>query len=82
MFIDLACDWVHDYCKTFLVVGGEHEVGQLLFELVNVVEVRDASDVLSFIHVYYALGHAVKSKGVSRMEWADVGSCLGNKVVS
>ena len=30
----------------------------------------------------FALGHSVISRGVSRMEWADVGSCWSNEVVS
>ena len=82
MFVDLACDGVHDYCKPFLVVGGEQEVGQLLFKLVDVFEVGDACNVLSFICVYFSLGHAVKSRGVSRMDLEDVGSCWGNEVLS
>ena len=36
LFVDLACDVVHDYFKTFSVVGREQEVGQLLSELVDV----------------------------------------------
>ena len=82
MFVDLACDGFHDYCKPFLVVGGEQEVGQLLFKLVDVFEVGDACDVLSFIRVNFALGHAVKCRGVSKMDWVDVGSCWGNEVIS
>ena len=78
LFVDLACDWVHDYRKTFLIVGREQEVGKLLFELVDVFEVGDACDVMSFILVNLALGHAVISRGVSRMDWADVGSCWSN----
>ena len=80
MFVKLACDGVHDYCKPFLVVCGDQEVGQLLLELVDVFEVGDTCDVLSFIHVDFALGHAVKCRGVSRMDWADVGSCRGNRL--
>ena len=71
----MACEGVHDDCKPFLVVGGEQEVGQLLFELVDDFEVGDACDVLSFIRVNLVLGHAVISRGVSRMDWVDVGSC-------
>ena len=82
MFVDLACDGVHDDCNPFSVVGGEKEVGQLLLELVDVFEVRDACDVLSFISVNFALGHAVISRGVSRMDWADVGSCWIDEDVS
>ena len=81
MFVDLTSDRVHDYCKPFSVVGGEQEVGQLLFELVDVFEEGDTFDVLSFICVNFALGHAVKYRGISRMDWADVGSCWGNKIV-
>ena len=82
MFIDLACDGVHDYCKPFSVVCGKQEVGQLLFELVGIFEVGDMCDELSFIRVNFALGHAVKCRGVSRMEWVDVGSFWGNEVVA
>ena len=82
MFVDLACDGVHDECEPFSVIGGEQEVGKLLLELVDVFEVRDVCDVLSLIHVNFALGHSVISRGVSRMEWADVGSCWSNEVVS
>ena len=82
MFVDLACDRSHDYCKPFLVVGGEQEVGQLLLELVDVFEVRDACDVLSFISVNFALGHAVIIRGVSRMDWVNVGSCWIDEDVS
>ena len=71
----------HDYCKPFSSVGGEQEVGQLLLELVDVLEIGDACDVLSFIRVNFVLGHAVISWGVSRMDWADVGSCWSDKVV-
>ena len=81
-FSDLACDGVHDYCKPFSVVGVDPEVGQLLLELVDVFEVGDACDALSFIFLNLALGHAVISRGVSRMDWADVGSCWSNEVVS
>ena len=49
LFVDMACDGVHDDCKTFLVVGGEQEVGQLLLELVDFFEVGDACNVLSLI---------------------------------
>ena len=82
MFVDLACDRVHDYCKPFSVVGGEQEVGQLLSELVYIFEVGDACNVLSFIRVNFALGRAVISRGVSRMDWADVGSCWSHEVLS
>ena len=82
MFVDLACDGVHDYCKPFSVVGGEQEVGQLLFELVDVFEFRDTCYVLSFICMNFASVHAVKCRGISRMDWADVGSCWDNEVVS
>ena len=51
MFVDLACDRVHDDCEPFSVVIREQEVGQLLFELVDVFEVRYTCDVLSLIHV-------------------------------
>ena len=78
MFVDLACYGVHDYCKTFSVVGREQEVGRLVLELVDIFEVRDTCDVLSFICVNFTLGHAVKCRGVSRMDWADVGSYWGN----
>ena len=81
-FFDLACDGVHDDCKPFSVVGGEQEIGQLLLELVDVFEVGDACDVLSFICVDLPLGNSVISRGVSRMDWADVGSCWSNDVVS
>ena len=46
----------------------------MLLELVDVFEVGDACNVLSFICVNFALGHAVISRGVSKMYWADVGS--------
>ena len=82
LFVDLACDRVHDDCKPLLVVGGEQEVGQLLLELVDVFEVVDTCDVLSFIHVNFVLGHAIISRGVSMMDWADVGSCWIDEVVS
>ena len=72
----------HDYCKLFLVIGGEQEVDQLLFELVDVFEVGKMCDILFFICVNFVLGHTVKCRGISRMDWADVGSCWGNKVVS
>ena len=83
MFVYLACDGVHDYCKPFSVVGGYQEVGQLLlmFKLVDVFEVVDACDVLSFIFVNFALGHAVISRGVSRMDWSYLGSCWSNEVI-
>ena len=74
MFVDLACDGVHDDCNIFSVVGREQEVGHLLLELVDVFEVGDACDVLSFIPVHFALDHAVISRGVSRMDLADVGN--------
>ena len=80
MFIDLDCDGVHDDCETFSVVGGDQEVGQLLLELVDVFEVGDTCDVLSLICVTFALGHAVISRGVSSMDWADVGSCRRNEL--
>ena len=54
----------------------------MLIELVDVFEVGDTCDVLSFIHVNFALVHAVISRGVSRMDWADVGSFRSNEVVS
>ena len=73
MFVDLACDEVHDNCKPFSVISGEQEVGQLLIELVDVFEVGDACDVLSFIHVNLTLFHAVISRGISRMDWEDLG---------
>ena len=82
LFLDLASDGVYDDCKLFLVVGGQQEVGQLLIELVDVFEVGDACDVLSFIRVNSALGHAIISRGVSRMDWLDVGSCWSNEVIS
>ena len=82
MFVDLACDGVHDDCTPFLVVGREQEVGQLLLELVDVFEVRDTCYVLSFIGVNFALGHAVITRGVSRMDWADIGSCWSYEVIS
>ena len=47
----------------------------MLSELVYIFEVGDACDVLSFIRVNLALGHAVIIRGVSRMDWADVGIC-------
>ena len=72
----------HDYCKPFSSVGGEQEVGQLLLELVDVLEIGDACDVLSFIRVNFVLGHAVISRGVSSMYWAYLGSCCSNEVVS
>ena len=62
MFVDLTCDGVHDDCKPFSVLGVDQEVGQLLLELVDVFEVGDTCDVLSFIHVDFALGHAVISR--------------------
>ena len=79
--VDMDCDGDHYYCKTFSVVGGDQEFGQLLFELVDVFEVGDTCDVLSFIRVDLALGHVVKCWGVSSMDWADVGSFWGNEVV-
>ena len=82
MFVDLACDWVHDYCNPFSVIHREQEVGQLLFDLVDVFEVGYTCDVLSLIYVNFALGHSVKCRGVSRVDWVDVGSCWGNEVVS
>ena len=82
MFVDLACDGVHDYCKPFSVLAEEQEVGQLLFELVDFFEVGDMCNVLSFIRVNFALGHAVKCRGISRIDWADVGSCWVKEVVS
>ena len=82
MFVDLACDGVHDNCEPFSVVGRDQEVGQLLLELVDDFEVGDTCDVLYFIRVNFALVHAVISRGVSRMEWSDVGSCRSNEVVS
>ena len=81
MFVDLACDGVHDDCKPFSVVAGDQEVGQLLLKLVDVFEVGETCNALSFIHVNFALGHAVISRGVSRMDWADVGSCWSDEVV-
>ena len=74
MFVDLARDGVHDDCEPLSVVGGEQEVGQLLLKLVDVFEFGDTCNVLSFIRVNFALGHAVISRGVSRMDWADVES--------
>ena len=74
-------DRVHEYWKPFSVVGGEQEVGQLLFELVDVFEVGDTCNVLSFVRVNFTLGHSVKYRGISSMDWADVGSCWGNEVV-
>ena len=82
MFVDLACDWVHDDCEPFLFIGGDQEVGQLLLDLVDVFEVGDTCNVLSFIRVDFALGHAVISRAVSRMDWADVGSFWSNEIVS
>ena len=82
MFFDLTCDGVHDDCEPFSVVGIEQEVGQLLLELVDVFEVVDTWDVLSFIRVIFALVHAVISRGVFMIDWVDVGSCQRNKVVS
>ena len=78
----MACDGVHDDCEPFLVVGGEQEVGHLLLKLVDAFEVGDTCDVLSLICEDFALGHAVISSGVSRMDWAYVGSYRGNEVVS
>ena len=74
----MACDGVHDDCELFLVVGGEQEVGQFLIELVDVFEVGDTCNVLSLVCLDFTLGHAVKCMGISRMYWADVGSCWGN----
>ena len=54
----------------------------MLFELVDVFDDEDTCDVLSFIRVNFALGHTVKCRGISSMEWADVGSCWGIKVVN
>ena len=54
----------------------------MLFKLVDVFEVGDTCDVLSLIHVNFSLGHALKCRGISRMNWADVGSFWGNEVVS
>ena len=82
MFVDLACDRVHDDCKPFLVVGGEQDIGNLLLELVDVFKVGDAFNVLSFICVNFTLGHAVISRGVSRMDCEDLGSCWSDKVVN
>ena len=45
----------------------------MLLKLVDVFEVGDTCNVLSFIRVNFALGHAVKCRGVSRMDWVDVG---------
>ena len=81
MFVDFTCDGVHGYCKPFSGVGGEQEVDQLLLELVDVFEVVDTCEVLSLICVNFALGHAVKCRGISRMDWTDVSSCWGNEVV-
>ena len=77
----MTFDGVYDYCKPFLVVGGDQEVGQLMFELVDVFEVGDTCDVLSFVCVDLTLGYDVKCRGISRMDLADVGSCWGNEVV-
>ena len=77
----MACDWVHDDCKPFLVVGGEQEVGQLLIKLVDVFEVGDTCDILSFIHMDFALVHSVIIRGGSNMDWAGVGSCQSNAIV-
>ena len=82
MFVDFTCYGVHDDCKPFSVVGVDQEVGQLLFELVGVFEVGEACNVLSLIHMNLALGHAVISRGVSRMDWEEVGSCWSDKVLS
>ena len=82
MFVDLDCDGFHDDCKPFFGVGGEQEVGKLLLELFDVLEVGDACNVLSFICVDFALGHDVISRGVSRMDWVDVGSCWSDEIIS
>ena len=82
LFVDLAHNRVHDECDPFSVVGGEQEVGQLLIELVDVFEVGDACNILYFIRVNFALGHAVIIRGVSRMNWVDVGIFRSNEVVS
>ena len=63
----LAYDGVHDDCEPFFFIGGEQEVGQFLLDLVDVFEVGDACNVLSFIRVNFVLGHAIISRGVSRM---------------
>ena len=81
LFVDFTFDGVHGYCKPFSVVGGEQEVGQLLFELVEFFEVGDTCDVLSFVRANFTLGHAVKCRGISRMDWTDVSSFWGNEVV-
>ena len=81
MFVDLTCDGVHDYCKPFSVVGVEQEVGHLLFKLVDFFEVGDTCNLLSFFRVDFTLGHDVICRGVSRMDWADVGSCWVDEVV-
>ena len=80
-FVDLSYDGVRDYCKPFFVVGGEQEVGQLLFELVDVFEVRGTCNVLSFVGVDFTLGHAVKCREISRIYWADIEIFWGNEVV-
>ena len=49
LFVDMTCDGVHDDCEPFYVVGREQEVGQLLLELVDVFEVGDMCNVLSFV---------------------------------
>ena len=54
----------------------------MLLELVDFFEVGDMCDILSFISVNFAFGHAVISRGVSRMDWADVGSFRSNEIVS
>ena len=53
-----------------------------MFDLVDIFEVGDTCDVMSFIRANFALGHAVKSRKVSWMDWVYVGSCWGNEVVT
>ena len=46
-----------------------------------VFEVEDTCDVLSLVHVDFKLGHAIIYRGVSRIDWTDIGSYWGNEVV-
>ena len=53
----------------------------MLLKLVDVFEVGDTCDVLSFNCVDFVLGHAVISREVSRMDWSDVGSCRSKEIL-
>ena len=45
------------------------------------IEVGNTCDVLSLARVDFTLGNAVKCRGISRMDWADVQGFWGNDFV-